>query len=47
MTKKISNQNLINVLIFAVCALASAFLFLTTLDREITSMEKKEWNGTR
>jgi hypothetical protein len=43
MTKKISKPDLINLLIFAACALASAILFLTTVEKEMNQLERKQW----
>jgi hypothetical protein len=43
MPKKISKPDLINILIFAACALASAILFLTTVEKEMNQLERKQW----
>lgn len=43
MTKKMKHEELINLAIIVACMVASAFLFVTTLDREITTLEKTQW----
>lgn len=40
---KISKYNLINILVFTVCALVSAVLFVTTLNKELKSIEERQW----